>query len=71
MSYCDLFITVGPIIDKSRQYAKAAGEHGHTIFMTCKATGAPDVNFRWKKVGFITACSCNSYVGYTALYLSL
>jgi len=42
--------TVSPEVDKSPMYQKAAAESGSTATMTCKADGAPDVEFLWSKV---------------------
>nr|XP_022326669.1 nephrin-like isoform X2 [Crassostrea virginica] len=38
-------------IDKSRQYAKAGGQHGDTVTLICKAEGTPTMTFSWHKEG--------------------
>jgi len=47
--------TVSPEVDESPVYRKAAAESGSTATMTCKADGAPDVDFVWFKVSVLTA----------------
>ena len=42
--------TVSPEVDKSPVYRKSAAESGSTATMTCRASGAPDVDFTWFKV---------------------
>ncbi|XP_063441926.1 synaptogenesis protein syg-2-like [Mytilus trossulus] len=44
-----LIVVFDPKIDKSPQYAKAAGDQGDTIELMCKAEGSPEVHFKWKK----------------------
>ncbi|KAK3106873.1 hypothetical protein FSP39_001753 [Pinctada imbricata] len=71
-----LIVKFGPIIDKSRQYAKAAGEHGSKVDMICKASGAPNVNFKWKKGEVVLNTDNTKYTIYkqhpdTTLYKSV
>ena len=45
-----LFILVQPEIDKSKELRKAASKTGVTGYLTCRAEGAPLVQFEWRKV---------------------
>ena len=44
-----LIVMFAPAIDKSQEFAKAAGDQGDTIELKCKAEGSPKVDFKWKK----------------------
>ena len=48
-----LFILVQPEIDKSKELRKAASKTGVTGYLTCRAEGAPLVQFEWRKVNRI------------------
>lgn len=50
-------IPVAPTIDKSQEFAKAAGDQGDTIELKCKAEGSPKVDFKWKKVLLLLSSS--------------
>ena len=54
----NFLFSVAPAIDKSQEFAKAAGDQGDTIELKCKAEGSPKVDFKWKKV--LLCCSCNN-----------
>jgi len=42
---------VAPEIDRSLAFSKAAAEKGSSAKLICKAEGAPQVTFKWFKVG--------------------
>lgn len=40
-----------PVVDKSAQYGKAAGDEGERAKLVCRAHGAPNINFTWAREG--------------------
>ena len=61
----DICIADAPEIDKTPTYGKAAADKGATAKIICKAEGAPDVTFKWKRVRklapvLVCVCVCVS-----------